>query len=78
MAERLRPAAALSLVCYAVGLPVAFLTILLKHRPHICKDQALRTVGQGATEATNPYFHIRTRYQELYRCVCVWTLWSCC
>jgi hypothetical protein len=67
VAEQLRPAAALSLVVYAVGLPAAFLTILLKHRKSICADQALRVAGQGATEATNPYFHIRTRYQELYR-----------
>jgi hypothetical protein len=67
VAKRLRPAAALSLVCYAVGLPLSFLVILIKHRKSILEDQAMRVVGQGATEATNPYFHIRTRYQELYR-----------
>lgn len=65
--ERLRPAAVLSLVCYAVGLPVTFMVILVKHRREIAKDQALRVADLGATEATNPYFHIRTRYQELYR-----------
>ncbi len=65
--RRLRPAAALSLVCYAVGLPVAFLFMLVKHRASIHADQALRVAGKGATESTNPYFHVRTRYQELYR-----------
>jgi hypothetical protein len=65
--ERLRPAATLSLVCYTVGLPVGFLCILAKHRRSIFKDQSMRVAGQGDTEATNPYFHIRTRYQELYR-----------
>ena len=67
MVERLRPAATLSLVCYTVGLPVGFLCILAKHRRSIFKDQSMRVAGQGDTEATNPYFHIRTRYQELYR-----------
>ncbi len=69
VAERLRPAAALSLGVYAVGLPTAFLVILIKHRRSIVVDQGMRVAGQGATEASNPYFHIRTRYQELYRWV---------
>jgi hypothetical protein len=66
--EALKPAAALSLLGYAVGLPVAFLVILLRHRQSIVADQALRVAGQGGTEATNPYFHIRMQFQELYRC----------
>jgi hypothetical protein len=66
--ERLKPAAALSLVGYAVGLPLAFLVLLVKHRASIIADQALRVAGQGGTEATNPYFHIRMQFQELYRC----------
>ncbi len=67
VAQRLRPAAALSLVCYAVGLPLTFLAILLKHRKPIFEDQKLRVASLGGTEATNPYFHVRTRYQALYR-----------
>ncbi len=70
MQERLKPAAALSLVGYAVGLPLTFLVLLVKHRASIVADQALRVAGQGSTEATNPYFHIRMQFQELYRCVC--------
>ena len=66
--ERLKPAAALSLVGYAVGLPLTFLVLLVKHRASIVADQALRVAGQGSTEATNPYFHIRMQFQELYRC----------
>jgi hypothetical protein len=42
-----------------------------RHRASLHADQAMRVAGQGGTEATNPYFHIRTRYQELYRCGCV-------
>ncbi len=66
--ERLKPAAVLSLLGYAVGLPVAFLYILVKHRASIHADQALKVAGSGGTAATNPHFHIRTRFQELYRC----------
>jgi hypothetical protein len=65
--ERLKPAAALSLLGYAVGLPLSFLVLLVKHRESIIADQALKVTGQGGTEATNPYFHIRMRFQELYR-----------
>jgi hypothetical protein len=66
--ERLKPAAVLSLLGYAVGLPLGFLVVLVRHRESIIADQALKAVGQGGTEATNPYYSIRTRYQELYRC----------
>ena len=66
--ERLKPAAVLSLLGYTVGLPLTFLVLLVKHRQSIGADQALRVAGQGGTEATNPYFHIRMQFQELYRC----------
>jgi hypothetical protein len=77
--ESLKPAAAVSLVVYTLGLPLSFLVILLKHRHAIRADQKLRVGNQGNSEATNPNFHIRRRYQELYRCrshthsrACVW------
>jgi hypothetical protein len=66
--EALKPAAALSIVVYTLGLPVAFLTILIRHRGAIHADQTLRVANEGESEATNPNFHIRRRYQELYRC----------
>jgi hypothetical protein len=66
--ERLKPAAVLSLLGYTVGLPLTFFMLLVKHRQSILADQALKVAGQGATEATNPYFHIRMQFQELYRC----------
>lgn len=59
--------ATLSLVVYTFGIPLAFLVILVRHRDAIKRDQALRVANQGASEASNPYFHIRQRYQELYR-----------
>ncbi len=65
---RLKPAAALSLAGYAVGLPLTFLLLLVRHRGSILADQALKVAGLGGTEATNPYFHIRMQFQELYRC----------
>jgi hypothetical protein len=65
--ESLKPAAILSFVCYTLGLPLAFLTILLRHRVAIRADQTLRLANDGGSEATNPNFHIRRRYQELYR-----------
>ena len=66
--ESLKPAAALSIVVYTIGLPVTFLGILLRHRHAIFADQTLRMANEGATPASNPNFHIRRRYQELYRC----------
>jgi hypothetical protein len=65
--EALKPAAALSIVGYTIGLPAAFLVILAKHRHAIRSDQTLRVANQGYSQATNPNFHIRRRYQELYR-----------
>jgi hypothetical protein len=69
--ESLKPAAGLSIAVYTIGLPLTFLFILLNHRHAIFADQTLRMANAGSSEATNPNFHIRRRYQELYRCVCV-------
>jgi hypothetical protein len=65
--ESLKPAAAMSIVLYTVGLPVAFLVILLKFRREIRADQALRIANDGHAPSSNPNFHIRKRYQELYK-----------
>ena len=65
--ESLKPAAALSVVVYTIGLPVAFFAILLKYRVEIRADQTLRVASDGNTAASNPNLHIRKRYQELYR-----------
>lgn len=67
--ESLKPAAALSIVVYTLGLPVSFLVILVWHRHAIFADQTLRASNEGASEDLNRNFHIRRRYQELYRCV---------
>ncbi len=65
--EALKPVAALSIVGYTLGLPAAFFFILVKHRHVIVADQTLRMANDGFSESTNPNFHIRRRYQELYR-----------
>jgi hypothetical protein len=67
--ESLKPVAALSLVVFTAGLPASFLFALLRHRHAIVADQKLREVHAGDSPDTNPNFHIRTRFQELYRCV---------
>ncbi len=66
--ESLKPAAALSIMVYTLGLPLSFLAILLRHRHAIFADQTLRVANEGGTEDANPQFYIRKRYQELYRC----------
>jgi hypothetical protein len=74
------PMATLSLVGYTVCIPLLFLTILVRHgaandKPAIRHDQTLRAVNQGSSEASNPFYHIRQRYQELYR-LGVWGVWG--
>ena len=64
--QRMKPAAALALVVYAAGIPLAFFWLLLRHRAGIVADQTLKLQGMGNTKATNPNFHIRRRLQKLY------------
>jgi hypothetical protein len=45
---------------------VLFATILYVYRNEIRADQELRSRGTGNSRATNPYFHIRQRFQKLY------------
>ncbi len=63
--------AVLSLVLYTIGIPGVFLGVLVRHGAAIKRDQVMRAANQGGTEASNPSFFIRQRYQELYRCACV-------
>lgn len=62
----MKPAAVLSLIGYTIGLPTAFLCILVRFRREIQEDQRLRVANRGGSEATNANFHIRRRFQELY------------
>ncbi len=66
---RMKPAASLSLVLYTAGLPIGTFLILLSHRRAIHDDQTLRMKGLGSTRATNPNYHVRRRFEKLYRCV---------
>ncbi len=63
--EQLRYYAFGSLGLYAVGIPALFLIILGTHGASIRRDQSLKVQGKGATEATNPDFSVRRRYQKL-------------
>jgi hypothetical protein len=67
--ESLKPAAVLSMIVYSLGLPVAFLVILVRERDAIRADQVLRMSNSGHSEVSNPNFRTRQRFQELYRCV---------
>jgi hypothetical protein len=58
--------AAFSLLLYTVGFPLFYFCILLRHRSAIRRDQLLRAADAGNTAASNPDFHVRRRYQELY------------
>ena len=60
------PAAYLSMVFYAIGFPALFAWVLYWYRNEIRADQELRQRGTGNSRATNPYFHIRQRFQKLY------------
>jgi hypothetical protein len=64
--ESMRPAAIASLLGYTIGLPAAFLTILVVHRTAIFQDQSLRQKNLGNDLVSNPNFSIRKRYKELY------------
>jgi hypothetical protein len=64
--DSMRPAAIASLLCYTIGLPATFFTILVVHRTAIFQDQSLRQKNLGNDPASNPNFSIRKRYKELY------------
>ncbi len=68
--EAMRPAAIASLLGYTIGLPAAFLTILVVHRTAIFQDQTLRQRNLGNDPASNPNFSTRKRYKELYVTQC--------
>jgi hypothetical protein len=70
--QAMKPAAALSLVVYTVGLPIAFLSILVVHRTAIFRDQTLRQSNLGDAPESNPDYFVRKRYQELYAYVVQW------
>ncbi len=67
--ERMKPAAVLSLLAYTVGMPASFFVILFTHRTAIFEDQTMRMRGLGGTPLTNPNFHVRRRFEKLYRYV---------
>ncbi len=62
----MKPAAILSLLCYTIGLPAAFMVVLVRYRSQIFADQSLRQKHLGDSPATNPNFGVRKRFEELY------------
>ncbi len=56
-----------SAVFYTVGIPAAFAFVLFRYRSQIFADQTLRARGTGNSRRSNPNYHIRQRYQKLYR-----------
>jgi hypothetical protein len=70
MQLKLRPLAITSMVLHALGVPLVFAFILYHFRREISEDQLLRQQGTGNSRSTNPNYHIRQRFQKLYRFEC--------
>lgn len=66
--ELMKPWAALSLALFTVGLPLSFFIIMYRFRNEIYADQRLRERNVGNSPTTNPNFHVRKRFEEMYRC----------
>jgi hypothetical protein len=61
----MKPAGALALVLYAIGIPAVFLAVLVKYRTGIKEDQRMKLKGQGNSASSNPHYGIRRRFQKL-------------
>jgi hypothetical protein len=69
---RMRVAAALTLVVFAVGVPAAIAAFLLQNYSRVQFDQRLREKGEGDTSLTNPNIQVRTVPCVSITTVCTW------
>jgi hypothetical protein len=63
---RLRAVAALSVVLYVLGLPIALTAFMARTWRKVQQDQRLRERGEGDSQLTNPHFHFRRRFRKVY------------
>lgn len=56
-----------SAVVYAVGIPFGFAWVLYRHRAEMREDQLLLSKGTGNSEESNPQYHVRRKYNQLYQ-----------
>ena len=55
-----------SAILYSLGIPCVFGVVLFLHQREIVEDQRLLVRGTGGSAQSNPYFHIRQRFNQLY------------
>jgi hypothetical protein len=63
---RMRAVAAITIVYYVLGMPVACAVVLARNWLKVQQDQRLRERGEGDSALTNPHFHFRRRYRKVY------------
>jgi hypothetical protein len=63
---RMRAVAALSVVVYVLGLPMALTAFMARSWRKVQQDQRLRERGEGDSQLTNPHFHFRRRFRKVY------------
>jgi hypothetical protein len=63
---RMRAVAALSVVVYVLGLPMALTAFMVRTWRKVQQDQRLRERGEGDSQLTNPHFHFRRRFRKVY------------
>ena len=61
------PYAALSLLAYGCGIPIAFMIAIRRNKEGIRRDQQLWLMGRGAEALDNLDFRVRARYARLYQ-----------
>lgn len=56
-----------SAVVYAVGVPLGFAWILFRYRTEMYEDQVLLSKGTGNSPDSNPQYHVRRKFNQLYQ-----------
>jgi hypothetical protein len=63
---RMRAVAAITILLYVLGLPIALAVFLAVSWRKVQLDQRLRERGEGDSALTNPYFDFRRRFRKVY------------
>lgn len=64
---RIRRWAIFSAVVYTVGVPLGFAWVLFRYRVQIREDQLLLSRGIGNSPESNPQYHVRRKFNQLYQ-----------
>jgi hypothetical protein len=63
---RMRAVGAVTIVVFALGLPITLAVVLARNWARVQLDQELRERGEGNSPLTNPHFHFRRRFRKVY------------